>query len=129
MARCSSSIAKVIRHNQKVSRAIGLSNWFFFHHISDVPAGTHAEAIIKECDTVLVYQQKKAHDARAAVDMFDFPASSYSTILNLATGSCLMKIGKEAPFELKHLRSEVEEYLTDTDKALTVHKVSEDADH
>lgn len=124
-----SSIAKVIRRNQKVSRAIGLSNWFFFHHISDVPAGTHAEAIIKECDTVLVYQQKKAHDAEAAVEMFDFPASSRDTILNLSTGSCLMKIGKEAPFEAKHLRSAVEEYLTDTDKALTVHKVSEEVDY
>lgn len=119
------SVAKVIRRNQKVSRAIGLSNWFFFHHVSDIPSGTDAEAIIKECDTVLVYQQKKAPDARAAVEMFDLPASSYSTILNLATGTCLMKIGNEAPFEVKHLRSDVEKILTDTDRALVARKTSE----
>lgn len=124
------SVAKVIRRNQKVSRAIGLSNWFFFHHVSDIPAGTDAEAIIKECDTVLVYQQKKAPDARAAVDMFDLPASSYPTILNLATGTCLMKIGNEAPFEVKHLRSDVETILTDTDKALVARTTSEkEQDH
>lgn len=119
------SVAKVIRRNQKVSRAIGLSNWFMFHHVSDIPPGTEAEAIIKECDTVLVYQQKKAPDARAAVEMFDLPASSYGTILNLATGTCLMKIGNEAPFEVKHLRSDVEKILTDTDKALTAQKMNE----
>src|SRR5699024_1358010 len=42
------TVAEVIARNLKLSRALGLSSQFAFHHISDVPEGSTAQAIIKE---------------------------------------------------------------------------------
>ncbi|MFF5794590.1 ATP/GTP-binding protein [Paeniglutamicibacter sp. NPDC012692] len=112
------TVAEVIARNLKLSRALGLSSHFAFHHISDVPEGSTAQAIIKECDTIFIYQQKKPADARAVLEMYDLPASSYLDILKLATGSCLLKIGSEVPIRARHLRSPSEVTLTDTDGAM-----------
>lgn len=112
------TVAEVIARNLKLSRALGLSSHFAFHHISDVPEGSTAQAIIKECDTIFIYQQKKPADARAVLEMYDLPASSYLDILKMPTGSCLLKIGSEVPIRARHLRSPSEVTLTDTDGAM-----------
>lgn len=112
------TVAEVIARNLKLSRALGLSSHFAFHHISDVPEGSTARAIIKECDTIFIYQQKKPADARAVLEMYDLPASSYLDILKMPTGSCLLKIGSEVPIRARHLRSPSEVTLTDTDAAM-----------
>lgn len=112
------TVAEVISRNLKLSRALGLSSQFAFHHISDVPEGSTAQAIIKECDTIFIYQQKKPADAHAVLEMYDLPASSYLDILKMPTGSCLLKIGSEVPIRARHLRSPSEVSLTDTDQAM-----------
>ena len=112
------TVAEVIARNLKLSRALGLSSQFAFHHISDVPEGSMAQAIIKECDTIFIYQQKKPADAHAVMNMYDLPASSYLDILKMPTGSCLLKIGSEVPIRARHLRSSSEVSLTDTDQAM-----------
>lgn len=111
-------VATVIRRNVKVSRAIGLGNWFAFHHVSDIPPGSAAEAILKECSTVAIYMQKRTQDARAAVEFFDLAPGSEGRIKQLDRGECLFKIGKYPAINLKHTRSELEVVLTDTDTAM-----------
>lgn len=112
------TVAEVIARNLKLSRGLGLSSHFAFHHISDIPEGSTAQAIIKECDTIFIYQQKKPSDAHAVLNMYDLPASSYLDILKMPTGSCLLKIGSEVPIRARHLRSKSETMLTDTDTAM-----------
>lgn len=111
-------VATVIRRNLKVSRGIGLGNWFAFHHVSDIPVGSPAEAILKECSTVAVYMQKRTQDAIAAVEFFDLAPGSEHRIKQLDRGECLFKIGKHPAISLKHTRSDIEIALTDTDTAM-----------
>lgn len=111
-------VASVIRRNLKVSRGIGLGNWFAFHHVSDIPKNSAAETILKECSTVAVYMQKRSKDAKAAVEFFDLAAGSDHSIKRLTRGECLFKIGQKPALNLKHTRSDLEVILTDTDAAM-----------
>ncbi|RII41301.1 ATP/GTP-binding protein [Galactobacter valiniphilus] len=119
-------VATVIRRNLKVSRGIGLGNWFAFHHVSDIPKNSAAETILKECSTVAVYMQKRNQDALSAVEFFDLAPGSEATIKHLNRGECLFKIGKHPAINLKHTRSDLEVALTDTDTAMLVHSAREE---
>ncbi|WP_244907377.1 ATP-binding protein [Arthrobacter woluwensis] len=112
------SVAKVNRRNTKLSRGIGLSCQFAFHHISDIPEDSPAIAMIKECGTVLIYRQSKRDDAEACEELFGLPPGSADVIRSLPKAHCLFKIGTNDPVEAIHLRSDLEVQLTDTDGAM-----------
>lgn len=112
------SVATVTRRNAKLSRALSLSCQFAFHHISDVPAGSPAIAMIKECGTALIYKQSKRDDAEICERLFSLPSGSAAEITTLPKAQCLFKIGSADPLVAIHLRSRLETELTDTDHAM-----------
>lgn len=113
------SFAEVTRQNTKLSRGLGLSSNFAFHHLSDIPADSPAIAMIKECDTILCYRQARSDDGQMMERLFDFPAGTAQVLQVLQTGVALCKIGTKKPFVLNHLRSDLEKVLTDTDAGMT----------
>lgn len=113
------SFAEVTRQNTKLSRGLGLSSNFAFHHLSDIPADSPAISMIKECDTILCYRQARSDDGQMMERLFDFPAGTAQVLQVLQTGVALCKIGTKKPFVLNHLRSDVEQIITDTDAGMT----------
>ncbi|MDV2982496.1 UNVERIFIED_CONTAM: ATP/GTP-binding protein [Actinomycetes bacterium ARC8] len=118
------SVATVIERNMKLSRGLGLGCIFAFHHYSDVPPGSPAQAILKECDTIVLYGQKRKSDAQAVVENYDLPPSFYRDILTQPTGTAKLKIGTLPPITAQHLRSPLEVTLTNTDAAMKLKKVN-----
>lgn len=118
------SVATVIERNMKLSRGLGMGCIFAFHHYSDVPDGSPAQAILKECDTVVLYGQKRKNDAMAVVENYDLPSSFYRDILTQPTGTAKLKIGTLPPITAQHLRSPLEVKMTNTDAAMKLKKVN-----
>ncbi|WP_402378008.1 ATP/GTP-binding protein [Isoptericola rhizosphaerae] len=112
------TFAKVTRSNQKISRGDALMNITAMHHVSDVPKKSPAIAIIKEADTIVLYRQSTLDDARRAVKLFNLPSYAVGTLMELPEGAALIKIGSQKPVIVKHVRSEFEKRLTDTDSAM-----------
>lgn len=113
------SFAKVTQQNAKLSRGLGLSSNFAFHHISDIPVDSPAIAMIKECDTILVYRQSRTDDGEMVERLFDFPRGTAQILPYLDDGVSFCKIGRKKPFVLLHKRSSLEVELTNTDAAMT----------
>lgn len=112
------STGKHLRRNMKLSRGLGFSTVSAFHHISDFPAGSPARALMQESSVVYIYGQERYDDAAAAAIMYQLPAGSIETIMQLGPGQCLLKIGSRDPILMRHIRSPLERYLTDTDAAI-----------
>ncbi|WP_051990455.1 hypothetical protein [Kocuria palustris] len=112
------SFANVTRKNTKLSRALSLASFFAFHHISDVPEGSPAIAMIRECDTIFVYRQSRLDDGQMVQRLFDFPEGTAELLAGMEPGVSLCKIGTAKPFVLHHERSEIEKVITSTDAAM-----------
>ena len=110
--------AKVFQRNWKLARGLGLSNGVAIHHPSDLPESSPAIALIKEAETALIYGQARHNDAAECVRLFGLPSTTVETIRQLPKGVCLLKVGARPPLLVRHLRSQVEEELTNTDAAM-----------
>lgn len=110
---------KVMRRNQKLQRALGLVNVVAFHHISDIPDDDPAVAMIKEAETVHVYQQARKDDAELCERILNLRPGAAQILMNLPQGHHLLKIGKRPEVRVQHIRSPLEKDLTNTDSALT----------
>lgn len=113
------SVGVIFRRNTKLSRGLGLATIAGFHHISDLPAESPARSLLQEAETVFIYGQGNADDAKACVELYNLPAGTEETIMALEQGTCLLKVGTKDPILLRHERSPREIALTDTDSALT----------
>jgi hypothetical protein len=111
-------VATVFRSLAKRGRGIGLSMVTVFHHISDVPDGSDAMALIREAGIMHVYQQDKTDDAQMCVDLFNFPAWVGDELGMLDVGRHVLKVGTEAPQLVAHVRTELETWITDTDSGM-----------
>ncbi|WP_159848483.1 ATP/GTP-binding protein [Nocardia sp. CY41] len=107
-----------LRRNMKLSRGLGLSTVSAFHHISDFPADSPARALMQESSIVYIYGQERYDDAAACAQMYQLPAGSIETIMQLGPGQCLLKIGSRDPILMRHIRSPLERILTNTDAAI-----------
>lgn len=112
------TFAKVTRRNQKIARGEALMNVTALQHISDVKADSPAIATIQETETVVIYRQSKDADAQRCVDLFNLPAACKATLMDLPTGTALVKIGAGKPVIVTHMRSAWETSLSDTDEAM-----------
>ncbi|MFF1792831.1 hypothetical protein ACFVXQ_01070 [Kitasatospora sp. NPDC058263] len=119
------SVATILRSLAKRGRGIGLSFVTVIHHLSDVPQGSDAESLIREADVVHIYQQSRADDAQQAVSQFRLPASLFETLGVLDKGCHVLKIGKEPPRRVRHIRTPLEVWMTDTDEAMTGQRTPE----
>ncbi|WP_433635589.1 ATP/GTP-binding protein [Nocardia sp. CA-120079] len=107
-----------LRRNMKLSRGLGFSTVSAFHHISDFPVDSPARALMQESSIVYIYGQERYDDAAAAATMYQLPAGSIETIMQLGPGQCLLKIGSRDPILMRHIRSPLERQLTNTDAAI-----------
>ena len=112
------TFAKVTRRNQKIARGQALMNVTALQHVSDVDPTSPAIATIQEAETVVIYRQDKADDARRCVELFNLPAACLSTLMELPKGAALIKIGSGKPVLVTHVRSAWEEAITNTDEAM-----------
>jgi len=112
------SVASILRSLAKRGRGIGLSFVTVLHHISDIPPGSDAMSLVREADIVHIYQQSRADDAEQAMAQFRLPPSLFDTLGSLAQGCHILKIGTEAPRQVRHLRTTMEKKMTDTDGAM-----------
>ncbi len=119
----SMSVATILRSLAKRGRGIGLAFVTVVHHVSDVPADSDAMSLIREADIVHVFRQSRADDARQVVDLFRFPPRVFDMLGTLAKGVHVVRIGTEPARKIQHIRTRLEEWLTDTDEAMTGRQV------
>jgi len=113
------STGLLLRRNMKLSRGLGLSTVSAFHHISDFAADSPARALMQESAIAYIFGQERYDDAAACAGIYQLPAGTAETIMQLGQGQCLVKIGSRDPILLRHIRSPLERVLTNTDAAIT----------
>jgi hypothetical protein len=113
------ALGRVFQRNTKLARGLGLATLAGFHHVSDLPAGSLARALLQEAETVFIFGQSLRSDALACAELYDLPPGAEETIMGLGRGTFLAKIGAEAPLLVQHIRSPAEVRLTESDAALT----------
>ncbi|NKR30194.1 ATP/GTP-binding protein [Rhodococcus hoagii] len=118
------STGELFRSNMKLSRGLGLSTVSAFHHISDFPKDSPARALMQESSIVYLYGQERYDDAAACTEMFQLPAGSTDTLMELGPGQCLLKVGTRDPILMRHIRSPLEARITNSDAAITGKAVS-----
>ena len=113
-------IAKYMRSSQKLSRALGIANQFNLHKASDLDKSenSNGKAILEESPTVNIFRLGKRPDAEWACRMFDLPADTAETIMQLPDGHFIAKVGKADPVQVSNILSPLEARLTNTDEAL-----------
>lgn len=112
-------VASIFRSIAKRSRGTGIALVTMFHHLSDVEEGSDAMSLIREAGVVHIYNQDKADDAEACVKLFQLPDWVGEELMLLDPGEHFLRIGAKEPVRrVKHIRTEAEEWITDTDEAM-----------
>lgn len=109
---------RVFQRNSKLARGLGLSNIAALHHIADIPPDDPAVAMLKEAQTAHLYRQDREDDIEAVVKLYGLDPGSAATLANLADGHHLLKIGNRREIHVEHVRSRLEQGLTNTDEAM-----------
>jgi hypothetical protein len=117
--------AHLLKSNQKLSRALGLSNVFVFHKGKDIAPNSPGQTVISEAQSIYMFRQDRPEDAAWAVNTFDFEPSTAEVLQQLAPGHFIFKYGSQPEVHVQHVRSEWERELTDTDDAMQI--TAEDA--
>ncbi|PFG45043.1 hypothetical protein ATJ97_0096 [Georgenia soli] len=110
--------AGLLRSNTKLARALGLALVVAIHKLADIPVTSPAMAVLQEAQTVHVYRQSRAADVERCVRDFNLTADAAEVIPSLQTGFHLFKRGTAPEVMVRHVRSELEERLTETDAAM-----------
>lgn len=109
---------RLFHSNQKLARALGLSTIANFHHLSDVPSDSTARTVVKEAQTVHIYRQDREEDVNECMSSFNLQEGSRPLLTDLYQGHHLLKISNRREIHVQHVRSPIEEQLTDTDAAM-----------
>ncbi|WP_433860336.1 hypothetical protein [Streptomyces kronopolitis] len=112
------AVSTILRSLAKRGRGIGLSFVTVIHHVSDVPADSDAMSLVREADIIHIFRQSRSDDARQCIELFRLPATVFDMLGNLRKGVHLVRIGTEPPRRVQHIRTRLEEWLTDTDEAM-----------
>ncbi|WP_191621788.1 hypothetical protein [Microbacterium caowuchunii] len=118
--------AHLLKSNQKLSRALGLSNVFVFHKGRDIAPGSPGQTVISEAQSIYMFRQDRPEDADWAVQTFDFEPSTAEVLQRLQPGHFVFKYGPHPEVHVQHVRSAWEAALTDTDDAMDI--TARDAD-
>jgi hypothetical protein len=110
--------AQLVKSNQKLSRALGISNVFVMHKGTDIPPESPGYTVVQEAQTVYVFNQARTEDAHWATSTFGFAPETAATLMRLKPGHCVFKYGANPETHLQHVRSAWEAEVTDTDSAL-----------
>lgn len=112
--------AALVKSNEKLSRALGLENWFVMHKGTDIPEDSPGIAVIQESQTVYAFRQDRQKDAEWTQRMFNLEPPTTGTLMQLPVGECVMKVASRPEIQLQHVRSRWEVEFTNTDAALAV---------
>lgn len=118
----SGPVARQMNANQMLARGLGLSNVVAMHHVAQVGQDSEARSLLREPQTVHIYQQDRSEDIDAVVQMYGLDEGSAHSLASLEQGHHLLKIGRRAEIHVQHTRSELEERLTETDDAMIVNE-------
>ena len=110
--------ASLARANQKLSRGLGLSNVFAFHKGTDIPANSPGMAMVQEAQSVYVYRQSRHEDALWCQQTFNFSPERAQDITQLSDGHHYFKYGTHVETLVRHIRSEWETQITNTDEGM-----------
>jgi len=110
--------AHLIKSNQKLSRALGISNVFVMHKGTDIPPESPGYTVVQEAQTIYVFNQARNEDANWAVNTFGFAPESANTLMALRPGHLMFKYGSNPETHMQHVRSTWETEVTNTDSAL-----------
>lgn len=91
--------ARMMRANQKLARALGLSNVFTIHHIGDVPENSVGMSLLREAQTIHIYRQERADDIEACIRMYGLGTGAEETLPNLDQGSTFSRSATGRRFE------------------------------
>lgn len=116
----SGPVARQMNANQMLARGLGLSNVVAMHHVAQVSQDSEARSLLREPQTIHIYQQDRAEDIDAVVSMYGLNEGSADSLASLDQGHHLLKIGRRAEIHVQHTRSQLEERLTETDDAMIV---------
>lgn len=105
--------------NVKLARGLGLVIVFALHKPADIELNPAAAPVFAEAQTVHIFANARRADARRCIELFDLSPSSEELITRLRPGQHLLKIGARPEIHVAHVRSELEEGLTNTDAAMT----------
>ncbi|WP_285628362.1 hypothetical protein [Kineosporia sp. NBRC 101677] len=84
-----------------------------------MPADPDAMSLIREADVIYCYQQSRSDDAEQAIAQFRPPERVFDTLGMLSKRCHILRIGTEAPRRVRHIRARREEWITDTEEAMT----------
>ncbi|MEV6349587.1 hypothetical protein [Actinoplanes sp. NPDC051851] len=110
--------ARIFQRNSKLSRGIGLSNVSALHHVSDIPPDSPAVAMLQEAGTTYLYAQGRTADAQRCLDLYSMPPELLDDLMSLPPGVCFLRRDINAPIVMRHLRSDWEVSITNTDAAM-----------
>lgn len=110
--------ARLVRSNQKLSRALGISNVFVMHKGTDIPKDSPGYTVVQEAQTVYAFRQDRLEDALWAQETFGFAPDTADVLMNLNPGNCVFKYASNPETHVQHIRSDWEEAVTDTDEGM-----------
>ena len=96
---------RVVRSKSKLSRGLGLAIISALHHISDIPAGSEAIAMIKEAQTIHLFRQEHDDDIADCVRYFNLEHSNAAALGALPQGDHLLKVGTHKEIRVHHRRT------------------------
>ncbi|HAQ9610226.1 TPA: ATP/GTP-binding protein [Enterococcus faecium] len=110
--------ARLVKSNQKLSRSLGISNWFVMHKGTDIPRESEGYTVIQEAQTIYAYRQDRPEDARWVQETFGLAPDTTDLLMNLNPGHCIFKYGSNPETHMQHLRSDWEAAVTNTDEGM-----------
>ncbi len=110
--------ARLVKSNQKLSRALGISNWFVMHKGTDIPRESEGYTVIQEAQTIYAYRQDRPEDARWVQETFGLAPDTTDLLMNLNPGHCIFKYGSNPETHMQHIRSDWEAAVTNTDEGM-----------
>lgn len=111
-------LASLIKSSIKLSRALGIANNFNLHKGGDIPEDSEGMTIISEAQTVYLYRMIRFKDADWCARTFDLSDDDRDRLMHLPTGTFIAKIADRPPVEVRHIRSDIEVQLTNSDAAM-----------
>jgi type IV secretory pathway VirB4 component len=120
-------VARWLQTSWKLSRALGVANMAVLHRLSDLrsvgTAGSEqvnlAEGLLADSETRVVYAQSPGEVTRAG-ELLGLTDTEIELVTQLRRGMALWKVGQRS-FLVEHRLGSGEQWLTDTDQAMTRH--------
>ena len=119
---------KIMRSKTKLSRGLGLSVITAIHHISDIPDGSDAIAMIKEAQTLHLFRQEHDDDITDCIRHFNLEPSNAHALSTLNPGTHLLKVGANRELQVTADRTAREIAFTETDAAMIRKPTATDAE-